>query len=815
MSGMSLKVVSVKHNVLLPLLVVLLFSAGVARAEPLEMTREQIIELARPAVGHGYHWGHGNWTTDGTNIGTCTKTLPTGCPDCTYSGNVGTDCSGYVAKAWQVPDPTPVELDTHPYGTGAFYDSTPHWTNLPRDNSDVQRGDAFVKRGHIVLVDQRSSATKYVIYHASGCANGVRHESWTYDAAFKPIRRNLLSEVACTPESCNNNGDCNADGTCHCKAGYEGDHCERCVAGFTGYPTCVASGCSPTQGKLDCGKSFSVPFRGKANKFESYGCASEALPASELVYSFAPAGQGTATIRVSGAAVSMLLMRNECDPSTSCIAKSESELTFEYGANEPFYVAFDAASGVSGNIDVSVECETPRSTWIGDPCSSDADCDFRSLSLGGADARSAFCYRGESGSFCSMPCTRGCPDLPNAAPTACIADPANMASGMCVPQSHSLNSQCATVPGTSAKSTKKFGNGPAVQACVPGPAVTPCAGTFRGRVVDADSGVAIAGAHVAYAAAAASQMSDTDTQGAYTSAEAACGSYALQVTADGYTPGSAQFELKQGLSDVPLIKLQRAGSCTGAADVTGRVLNGLANQPVAGATLEVRAGANATSGAAVGTATAGADGSYTLAGLMSGDYTVSAIAQGFATGAQRSVKVCGGTNLTEQNIYLTPQSSGGALRFVLNWNQPDDLDLHLLLPTGEDIFFDAECHGSLDEPPYAALDVDHQLADGPETITISRFLPGRYELFVHNYSAQNEDGAGFAASGGELIVYDGANQVTNRFAVPSGDGGFFWDVLSIDGGTGSAEIPDITPIQRLNSSRPNPYDEYATTCGPG
>ena len=45
---------------------------GSARAEisePEPMTRSHILQIARSAVGHGYFWGHGSWTTDPGDAG--------------------------------------------------------------------------------------------------------------------------------------------------------------------------------------------------------------------------------------------------------------------------------------------------------------------------------------------------------------------------------------------------------------------------------------------------------------------------------------------------------------------------------------------------------------------------------------------------------------------------------------------------------------------------------------------------------------------------------------------------------------------------
>ena len=115
----------------------------------------------------------------------------------------------------------------------------------------------------------------------------------------------------------------------------------------------------------------------------------------------------------------------------------------------------------------------------------------------GTTSTQGFCYRGPSGSFCSVPCTGSCPDVPNAAPTVCIADPAETAKGMCTLKSDSRNAQCTEVPpGTRDEEVNRFGKTTKVRACVPVEDAGACQGSFNGRVVDAVTGEAVAGAGV-------------------------------------------------------------------------------------------------------------------------------------------------------------------------------------------------------------------------------------------------------------------------------------------------------------------------------
>jgi hypothetical protein len=150
---------------------------------------DDIFGRARLAVGYSYYWGHGSWRIDHTELGSCSGS----CPDCTHSGQYGADCSGFVAKAWQVPSASPLELDAHPYSTWNFYNEQTYWTQIPR--STLQAGDALVRRsstsGHIALFEQGSDPFGDIwLYEARGCATGVVHNLRTVDSTYIAIRRN-------------------------------------------------------------------------------------------------------------------------------------------------------------------------------------------------------------------------------------------------------------------------------------------------------------------------------------------------------------------------------------------------------------------------------------------------------------------------------------------------------------------------------------------------------------------------------------------------------------------------------------------------
>jgi hypothetical protein len=155
------------------------------------VTAASIFALAKSAVGYSYYWGHGSWRADHTQLGTCTGT----CPSCSHTGQYGADCSGFVAKVWQVPSASPIDVDQHPYSTYNFYNETTHWKPVPR--SSIQPADAFVRyangAGHIALYEMGTDPFGNVwLYEARGCATGVVYDLRTPDSTYITIRRDGL-----------------------------------------------------------------------------------------------------------------------------------------------------------------------------------------------------------------------------------------------------------------------------------------------------------------------------------------------------------------------------------------------------------------------------------------------------------------------------------------------------------------------------------------------------------------------------------------------------------------------------------------------
>ena len=113
---------------------------------------EAAMQRAEAGPGHSYWWGHGRFLSNGPGNqgGSCSGS----CPSCSHSGSYGGDCSGFVAKVWQVPSSnSSMSIDNHPYTTADFNSSTSLWSVISRSN--IKKADAPNYRsngsGHVFI----------------------------------------------------------------------------------------------------------------------------------------------------------------------------------------------------------------------------------------------------------------------------------------------------------------------------------------------------------------------------------------------------------------------------------------------------------------------------------------------------------------------------------------------------------------------------------------------------------------------------------------------------------------------------------------
>ncbi len=242
-------------------------------------------------------------------------------------------------------------------------------------------------------------------------------------------------------------------------------------------------------------------------------------------------------------------------------------------------------------------------------------------------------------------------------------------------------------------------------------------------------------------------------------------------------------------------------SATGS--INGVIRNSQNAASIAAATVELRLGANNTTGTPLSVTIANALGIYSFSGLQAATYTVVAKATGFLDGSRGSILVAGAV-VPNQDVILSPTLAAGQTRIVLTWgNSPSDLDAHLTGPTQDQQQFHI-CwtnQGSPTSSPFASLDNDEVDGLGPETITISTQVPGTYRFYVFDYSnSPTPVSTPLSGSGARVQVFRGASLLSD-FTVPSGAGNL-WSVFSLNGST-------VTPINTLTQTTAVP----GSSCG--
>ena len=239
---------------------------------------------------------------------------------------------------------------------------------------------------------------------------------------------------------------------------------------------------------------------------------------------------------------------------------------------------------------------------------------------------------------------------------------------------------------------------------------------------------------------------------------------------------------------------------TSPGSVSGTIIDATTNRALTtSVTVELRAGLNALTGPALQTVQTNTAAQYVFTNISAGTYTVLARATGYTDASKTGISV-GATTTGNQNVFISPLTSAGAVRIVLTWRPtPGDLDSHLTGPTGVDtvnrfhVYYGnrATCTSS----PFACLDQDVTSGRGPETMTISQVFPGRYRYGVQNYSCcgngGNSSDLSLSQSGAVVEVYIN-NTLVQSFSVPSGAGSF-WTVFELNGTV-------ITPINTIVSS---------------
>lgn len=153
--------------------------------------RTNAMSRAQSGVGFSYWWGHGRFRPEGptsSTKGSCSGS----CPDCSHGGSYGGDCSGYVAKVWQVPGTnTDLTDDEHPYSTADFNVDNSKWFTVSKSN--IKRADAMVYRsggaGHVLIYDKGDAWGSPYAYECKGCSAGCVAGYRSVSSSYHAIRK--------------------------------------------------------------------------------------------------------------------------------------------------------------------------------------------------------------------------------------------------------------------------------------------------------------------------------------------------------------------------------------------------------------------------------------------------------------------------------------------------------------------------------------------------------------------------------------------------------------------------------------------------
>jgi hypothetical protein len=137
-----------------------------------------------------------------------------------------------------------------------------------------------------------------------------------------------------------------------------------------------------------------------------------------------------------------------------------------------------------------------------------------------------------------------------------------------------------------------------------------------------------------------------------------------------------------------------------------------------------------------------AGGRYTTA-LAPGTYAVSYALAGYVPIGDSETVIHSDGQVVTTTLSMMLEAEGGSaarrIRIILNWGsdpaQVKDADSHLICPCESPpphVYYADQVHSG--DQHSAELDVDDIDWGGPETITISDPLPGRYQYWIHNYS---------------------------------------------------------------------------------
>ncbi|XP_072763928.1 laminin subunit alpha-1 isoform X2 [Anoplolepis gracilipes] len=157
-------------------------------------------------------------------IGYWGLTTGTGCTacDCDSMGSYNVSCHNDTGQCYCKPGVSGLRCDSCLSGYYGF------------SSNGCQLCDSCVRPGHVCDPDTGRCVCPRLTYgeHCDRCRPGA----W-----------DLVPQVGCRPCACTlgaTRSQCDFQGQCPCRIGYDGLRCERCARGYYGYPRCRPCGCN-------------------------------------------------------------------------------------------------------------------------------------------------------------------------------------------------------------------------------------------------------------------------------------------------------------------------------------------------------------------------------------------------------------------------------------------------------------------------------------------------------------------------------------------------------------------------------------------
>src|SRR5437762_5436095 len=305
--------------------------------------------------------------------------------------------------------------------------------------------------------------------------------------------------------------------------------------------------------------------------------------------------------------------------------------------------------------------------------------------------------------------------------------------------------------------------------------------TVTGSVIDGSTGSGIQGAVAHFLRSGVQVAQVTAGTGGLYHTTLTPGTYDVSAEATGYVGVTLYNTVVSGTTTV-IEPLTLVPTSPFPGGISGSIVDARTGVGISGATVELRLGMNAVSGAPLATTSSDALGQYQFSSLSANTYTVLVNATGYTTAVRTGIDG-GGTAVSGQNVALSSVGSSTEVRIVLTWGiSPSDLDSHLTGPTADASRFHVyyPARGSLSGPPWAALDIDDVTSYGPETITIVQQLFGVYRYSFHDYTdLASTSSVALANSGARVDVYRGSTLISSFFPPPQD--GTLWTVFELQG----------------------------------